>query len=202
MDSCSIGLDLSLRNTGWSILNLKNGKYMNSGVIKTTPIPKRKTKKIKQLKEFELEGIYRMHYIKQKMKFVLNKYKPKIAVIENYAFSVKKSRSVFQIGELGGIIKYLLFIRDIPFYLVSPQSLKKFANGKGGSGKNIVIKGVYKKWEKRFKTDHEVDAFVLAKIGYGILFCKTIRLLQYEKEVIDVIYKDEACGNYIAKGRR
>ena len=202
MNGYSIGLDLSLCNTGWNILDLKNSKYINSGTIITTPIPKRKTKKIKKLKECELEGIYRFHYIKQKIKFALDKYKPKIATIENYAFSVKKSRSVFQIGELGGIIKYLLFIRNIPFYLTSPQSLKKFANGKGGSGKDIVERGVYNKWGKKFKTSHETDAFVLAKIGYGILQRKEKIMLSYEKEVIDVICRDEACNNYIVERRK
>ena len=196
----SIGLDLSLCNTGWNVIN-KNGVYIKSGTIVTRPIPKRKTKKPKKLKECELEGIYRLDYIKRKIRIAIKTYNPKIATIESYAFGVKKSRSVFQIGELGGIIKYLLFARGIRFYLVSPQSLKKFANGKGGSGKGIVEQGVYNKWKMRFKTSHETDAFVLAKIGYAISEYEKCKrgLLEYEREVIDVIRKDESCGNFIEK---
>ena len=193
-----IGLDLSLCNTGWVILD-KNGKCVNSGTITTKPIPKKKPKRIKPLKEFELMGIRRWHYIKQKIDQVISMYKPKIAIIENYAYNVKKTRSVFQIGELGGIIKYLLFIRGINFYVCSPQSLKKYATGYGGGNKNIIIKEAYKKWGIELNTEHEVDAFVLAKVGYGInnYLKHYSRLKKYEIEVIETIIIDESMSNWI-----
>lgn len=181
-----IGLDLSICNTGWSIIDSK-GKYINSGTIKT-----------EAAKKTGICSIQRLYYIKQQLDFVISKYKPKIAVIENYAYGVKKSKSVFQIGELGGVIRFLLFIRKINFFVCSPLSLKKYATGKGSGKKNVIIKGVFKKYGMEFKTDDEVDAFVLGKIGYGICKYKKEKngLKEYEKEVIKVILENAAFNNW------
>ena len=139
----------------------------------------------------KVKGVRRLYFLKWKLDQAISIYKPNIAVIEDYAMGTKTGRS-FHMGELGGVIKYLLFIRKISYYAVTPQQLKKYATGKGSGDKNVIMREVYKKWRVEFKTDDETDAFVLAQIGKGIEIYKKnkSKLLKYEQEVIEKVLAD------------
>ena len=87
--------------------------------------------------------------------------------IEGYSFSSKSSR-IYQIGELGGIIRSrLMDYPDSYPNIIPPSALKKFATGKGRcKGKAPVIMGAYKKWgfEAEDDDDNVVDAYILAQM--------------------------------------
>ena len=173
-----IGLDLSLCNSGWVVLTDK-GKIIDSGVIKS------KKKGVERLIEIE-EAIW---------KNALYGRSIQVAVIEGYAYGVRSGRS-FSIGELGGNIKTLIFMEQMNYYVVAPTSLKKFITGKGRCDKNELMKEVYKKWGVDIKTEHENDAYGLARIGKEIIN-PSKRVLKYEQEVIKKVLKDEGKNNYI-----
>ena len=178
-----LGLDLSLRNTGWVVLT-DEGKLKASGVIKS------KKRGVERLCEIS----YNFYGT------IIIPHEPEIAVIEGYAFGIRHGMS-FSIGELGGIIKKNLFESDISYYTVAPPSLKKFITGKGRCDKNEIMKEVYKKWNVDLKTEHQNDAYGLARIGLEISkFQKGTnpkKLLKYEQEVIKRVLKDEAGNNWI-----
>jgi len=170
-----IGLDLSLTHTGYVIRD--NDKYL-SGTIK----PKSK-------------GIKRLYFHYKEIKKLLQYGRPDFVIIEGYAYSPHQGRS-FSIGELGGIIKFMFYCNDISYLVVAPTTLKKFATGKGNAPKSEIAKEVWKRWSKEFKTEHEVDAFVLCKIGESIIN-KSIKLTNPQKEVVETIRRDKSNQNYI-----
>ncbi len=60
-----------------------------------------------------------------------------MAVIEGYAFGAKNAREV--VAELHSVIKLALYDKSIPFALIAPTSLKKFATGNGAAHKDEMV---------------------------------------------------------------
>lgn len=57
--------------------------------------------------------------------------------IEGYSYGSTGSR-IFEIGENGGILKYHLFQKGIPFKVVPPTTVKKFYTGSGRADKQAM----------------------------------------------------------------
>lgn len=85
------------------------------------------------------------------------------AAIEGYAYSAKGA--VFNLGELGGVLRLALYKRGIPTIEVPPTYLKKFMTGKGTSPKNLMLKEAYKTYGVDIDDDNECDAFALALVA-------------------------------------
>ncbi len=95
-----------------------------------------------------------------------------LVVMEGYAFAAKGM--TFQIGEMGGVIRLALLAQRVPFVVVASSSLKKFVMGKGSRpGEHIekveVAVAASKRWGITAKNDNEYDAYVLGRIGLGIM---------------------------------
>lgn len=174
-----LGLDLSLCNTGCIILD--RGSVVDATTIKP-----------------DIRGMERLYLIKNAIKTILKKHKPKLVVIEGYAYSPHRGRA-FSIGELGGIIKLMLFVNHIDYLIVAPTTLKKFITGKGNAPKSKMEKEIFKRWKVELDTEHEVDAYALAKMGYFIMV-KQNHVYSYQEEAMKVVVDDESKQNYF-KGR-
>lgn len=110
----------------------------------------------------------RINEIGSQIEKILNKQKPDICIIEDYAFSLRAS-SVVQLAECGGVVRNLLYEHMIPFFAIAPQTLKKFVLGQGKSAKakgkqtkSLMLMEVFVKWGHRFDNDDQCDAFCLA----------------------------------------
>ena len=167
----ALGIDLSLTGTGLSVV--AGDKLHFSECYK----PKVKT------------GPGRLIEIEHKVSENIVGYNPEIICIEGYSFG-SKGRGVFQTGELGGVIRVLLHKMGIKWLEIPPSQVKKFAAGMGNCGKDVILQQVYKRWGMEFKTSHEADAFVLAKIGTILLGHKE-KLTQKQEEVIKVLKSPE-----------
>lgn len=112
-----MGLDLSLSSTGWSTAGEK-------GVIapKTT-------------------GTQRLVDISNNLKELIRYHGVSAVVIEGYAFAARSGQA-FSIGELGGVVRYVLCGMNIPFVVVQPTTRAKFATGKGNSSKSEVVSAI------------------------------------------------------------
>jgi len=112
-----MGLDLSLSSTGWSVQDSR-------GAI----IPKSR-------------GTQRLIDISTKVMELVRFHRVTAVVIEGYAFAARSGQA-FSIGELGGVVRYVLCSANIPFVEVAPTMRAKFATGKGNSSKSEVVSAV------------------------------------------------------------
>lgn len=166
-DQVYLGLDLSLTGTGVVLID-REGDVIHAATIKN-----------------KLRGMERLKFIEGEIEYILRCNATINIAIEGYAMGIRTGQS-FSIGELGGVIKLLLYEWKKPFVIVSPTSLKKFVLGKGVGDKDMIIMNVYKRWGFEAKTSDEADALVLAYISRE-LDRNTGNLPKYQEEVLEVI---------------
>ena len=164
----TLGIDLSLNHTGWVLL--QDTTVLTFGLIQ----PK-------------MRGIERLVYIKNEFVKVIEKCGIiDTVVLESYSFGAK-GRAVFQIGELGGVIKVLLAENGHTPYLVAPLTLKKFATGHGKGDKQLMLKEVFRKWAFDTSNNNLADAYALARFGLAIQNKDSLEMLNYEKECVNKV---------------
>ena len=168
-----LGLDLSLTGTG--VFALK-GAEIFPHEIKTKP------------DEFK-HSLARVEHIADKVVAYVNNYKPDLIVVEDY-FTGRNPRAVIQLCELGTMVRYKVLLNGNPILTVAPTQLKKFVLGKGNGAKELVLKGVYKKWAVDVSSNNLADACTLAFMARAIYNEQNgidQNLLKYEDEVIKKI---------------
>lgn len=104
--------------------------------------------------------------------------------IEGYAYCARGS--VFDMGELGGILRLLLAENYGWFVNVPPTSLKKFVTEKGNSPKEVMLEKTFRKYglgSDTLKDNNQVDAYGLAR--FGAAFFSTNELKKYEREALE-----------------
>jgi hypothetical protein len=108
--------------------------------------------------------------------------------MEDYSFASEWGRE--KAGEMGGVIKRMIWLKEIPLISVAPQSLKAFI---GVMKKDEIMKEVFKKWKIDTNNSDEADAIVLAKMGIEIIkFIKhgmTIASQEEQKTFESTAYK-------------
>jgi crossover junction endodeoxyribonuclease RuvC len=176
----SIGLDLSITHTGVVILD-ENKKVIYRGVIKSKPEGDTPTDELARLDKivYEIDDIIDMH---------TNGKEERFAFIENLAFGVQKTTAITQLAGLSYLVRAMLASWNIPFYLVAPTSLKKFALGKGRGEKDHMVLEAYKQFGLDGIDNNIADAAFLAHLGLMILDEKKIEY-QYQREVIELVKK-------------
>jgi len=79
--------------------------------------------------------------------------------------------------------------KGLPFFIVSPGQLKKFATSKGNGPKGIVIREIYKRWGVNAKDDNQADACVLAHVAEALRDGSTAEH-KYQQDVIQKVAKE------------
>jgi Holliday junction resolvasome RuvABC endonuclease subunit len=92
---------------------------------------------------------------------------PPLVVLEGYSFG-SKGNAIFQTGELGGILRLWMWENNVPLAIVTPQQMKKYATGSGGSGKDLVLSAAVRRFDRDFTND-EADAQWLYAMGCDAL---------------------------------
>jgi len=119
----------------------------------------------------DMVGVARLNWLCKTLNAKLKQHNPNEIFIEGYSF-MSKGRSIFNLGELGGIFRLVLARKWGGYYEIPPTSLKKFVTGKGNSKKQILLEQTYRKWglgSETLKDDNQVDAYGLAKFGAAFL---------------------------------
>lgn len=137
-----LALDLSLTSTGYC----HNGETGTISVNET--------------------GAFRLFLIRKEVEQLINKFSINIVAIEGYAFSSRNSQA-HSIGELGGVVRLLLWELGIPVITIPPTCRAKFATGKGNASKNEVISSISAKtglvWQNP-GADDKCDAWVMEEM--------------------------------------
>ena len=172
----TIGLDLSLAKTGYTILH--NSTLVSSVLIKSKPLGDTYT-----------DELLRIMGIVSSVQEIVQKYTPTIAVIENLAFGIQKTTSLTQLAGLSFLIRMMLYNTEIRFCMVSPGSLKKFVTGKGNADKNVIMMEIYKQYNHSALDDNEADSYALAALGLAVLGKNINKLTKPQSEVVSLIKK-------------
>ena len=117
--------------------------------------------------------------------------KADLVIMEGYSFG-SRGRAVFQLGELGGVLRMTAFRMNVPVVEIAPGNLKKFATGKGNAGKDQMLATAIRKLPYDGYDHNEADALWLLAMAfykYGLgadtLMC-TLPLTQYQREALKV----------------
>ncbi len=138
-----LGIDLSLTSTGYCFAD-------NCNTISTS-----------------YKGPQRLINISESIGNLLIEFKIDVVILEGYSFASRNSQA-HSIGELGGVVRVMLYKMDIPYVQIPPTCRAKFATGKGNASKNEVISSVSAKtgiiW-KNPGADDKCDAWVLEEMA-------------------------------------
>lgn len=85
------------------------------------------------------------------------------AAVEGYSYN--STGHVFELGEIGGVVKVLLVEHAIPYISVPPVLVKKFATGNSHADKRAMMSAAAARRGAAFADDDQADAFFLAHIA-------------------------------------
>lgn len=105
----------------------------------------------------------RLFYLGEKIKKIINKYKPDVIAVEK-VFFFKNQKTALQISEVRGMIFYLAASKKIPIKEFTPLQVKISLTGYGRAEKQQVQKMVQAilKTKEMPKQDDEIDAMAIA----------------------------------------
>lgn len=138
-----LALDLSVTATGWCL-------NRESGVIKS-----------------RLKGWERIAEITSEV--FVKAFGIDVCVIEGYAFGAQ-GRGVYQLAELGGIVRYWLWQHHITTVEINASTLKKYATGHGNASKDQMIAAAIRRFYFAGDENNQADAYLLwcmAREAYG-----------------------------------
>lgn len=146
-----VAFDLSLRATGWA--EIHDG-LISWGVL-----------------ESKLRDLPRMDWLYQQISERARL--ADLVVMEDFA-PASHGRGQHEIGGLHYLVRRYVWKAGIPWAIISPNQVKKFVCGSGGSPKNPVLKEhilreVYKRWGHEPQDNNEADAIGLLYIGRGLV---------------------------------
>jgi len=141
-----VGIDASLTSTGIAV---NNGQGL---LVSTENISSKK------------RGPERLIEIREEIRDMV--VFADLVILEDYAYS--RTNQAHQIGELGGVLRVMLFEMGKKVLLVSTNQLKK--------------------WGIECRTNDETDAAVLVYIGLAYMG-NTDGLTAYQQEVIDALHR-------------
>lgn len=179
----NIGIDPSINSTGVCIWDedknkhkyylipskmTKKMKEFDNKYIKLIPYEKRDTK-LKDYSDKENAKFNNLYDICLIIKGILTPYKNKnlFVYMEGVSYGSTGSAALVDLSFLNAAIRYQLKILDIPFTIVSPTSLKKFACANGQAEKDIII-DAWKRMDNNIKDitsikiDDLADSYFLA----------------------------------------
>lgn len=120
----------------------------------------------------KFKGMERVNEINNKYIEVAKKHNTVLTIMEGYALGIQQSSSIFDLGELGGVLKMSILKNQNNLIITSPNTLKMMFSGIG-KNKKEVMKAKYEelittnnKIPKNLENDDEIDSLAL---GYVLI---------------------------------
>jgi len=157
-----LGLDLGLAKTGWSKYRPGTVDNTNGLITPVLPDPADPFGEMKRLKT--IVAAIRALLLGDVTEQCCN---AGLVVIEGFSFGSMNTQA-HKIGGLGYLVRYMVWSHGVPFIIVSPLELKKFATGKPKAEKAVILKQVLKNWQVDLDDDDVADAFVLTMVGRAL----------------------------------
>ena len=146
-----LGLDISSKATG---VAFTSGAHVSTSICLRIPSDDSIARAVNQYRA--LDGM---------LKGAL----PDFAIIEAYAFRAR-GRAKHMLYEAGTMCRYALYRRHIPYFVVNPSQLKKFATGFGNAPKPDMIVAAKELMGLETEDDNVADAALLGLIGHCVAY--------------------------------
>lgn len=145
----SVGCDFGLRKSGIVLLD-ENYEILSQNLLRVNSTVK---------------GAERLVDIENGFHTIVKDFRNEDLTIfvEGYAYGAKYQRE--SLAELGGVIRRYLYLHNLTFLVIPPNSLKLFVTGTGRAKKNFMKKCTKDKWGQSFKSDDVCDAYGLSRLG-------------------------------------
>jgi Holliday junction resolvasome RuvABC endonuclease subunit len=173
-----VGLDLSLESTGVAFA---------SGECRTVD-----TK--------DLRGTERLCEVRQAVRDALDvcDRAPDLVLVEGYSFA-SKGRALFQLGELGGIVRMILadeavMSPELAWGVVPPNAIKKYATGKGTANKIGMVVAARERLSYGGLSDDEADALWLRAMGLDLLGSPVVTMPKVNRSAlaaVEIVHRSE-----------
>lgn len=160
-----VGIDQSLNATGLCILQ---GRTVET-LLTISPAKLRDAPRLAFIRDTIAQHLERVKEIG-----------PVYGAMEGYAY--EKTGRVFQLGEVGGVVRLLFHDLKVPLLTIPPTVLKKFATQRGAAKKEQMIAAAIKDGARPLD-DNQADAYFLALISEGYVTGK----LQDTREKYEVL---------------
>jgi len=149
MNEVFVGLDLSLASSGVITYNHEKGIIIKKLII---------TKPTSSMEE-------RFEIILKEVDFIKTLENRQGVYIEGLSHGSVSSKKA-ELAAAHYIVRYNLYQSNILFKVIPPNSLKKFATGKGQVKKNLMLLHCYKKFGEEFESDDLCDAYLLTRMAH------------------------------------
>lgn len=140
-----LGIDPSLNSTGYAYRT-------NTGL--TTG----------RLEPGKLRGPWRLNYMRLQLEKIIDRAQPTLVVYEDYAMGAR-GNNMFHIGELGGVLKTLVWDKGIDCLEVSPTMMKSIIARSGRAEKQDIINALKARFGLVVSNHDEADAAGLMLLG-------------------------------------
>jgi crossover junction endodeoxyribonuclease RuvC len=120
-------------------------------------------------------GADRLLFIRNEFLETLSGRKPDLVALEGYSYASRGK--VFELGEVGGVIKMTLAQLHIPHIVVAPVQVKKFATGHTTAEKEDMVAAMNQRFQYNWALEkHNVaDAAALACVAEAYLLPDTTK---------------------------
>ncbi len=172
------GIDYSMRSPAVCVIDTNNLSFSECKFLAVPIFPKKGLAnhygniELRPNPGADCGDVLRFDYLAKQIVGFCEDHDVERVIIEDYAYA--GSGRVFNLAENVGVLKHTLYHADIPFDVVAPTSVKKFATGKGNA----------QKWDMydQFARDTGVD--LLTVFGF-----KKLKKIQSPiDDVIDAYY--------------
>lgn len=109
-----------------------------------------------------------------------------VLVIEGYSFG-SNSKGTIDRAQLGGIVRWALWSKGIPYVEVPPTSLKMFATGTGKGKKDGIFAEAIRRLGYMGTSHDEADALWLRAMAYAAYGAPIVQIPQGHKRGLDKI---------------
>lgn len=147
----SLGLDLSATASGLLLLK-ENGTKEPLVMLE------------REIKPGTMRGATRMQKIATVVMETIHEHKPDKIVVEGYSLG-KNANSTIPLVEIGGLVRFLMFLDGLSWFDPRASQVKKFATGSGSASKDQVMMWVLKRWGHTSMSNNTADAYTLAAMG-------------------------------------
>ncbi len=164
--------DLSLAHTGWAVS--KDG-LATWGTIESPPL------------DGDHGDLARLQSIVSQVGEIARG--SDLVAVEGFAFTRPNQSHI--LGALGYFVRMWLWKHDLPFVVIPPSSLKKWATGSGKSKKDVMLREVCRRWNVVIDDDNAADAYALLRLAEALVGDRGDSLTGFQQDVAKAIDKSQ-----------